>query len=238
MGNGRAQGTRAERLAAHLREREEHSSEEGLAIVNQYLAEADQRLWWPALKYYAAALASEVGFRDLFAALGMTAHNTRPLHSRCTVTRTPPTQVDEDARSLRGLAVAAPYVSSEEKRWGICARAKGGLTDTGRPGAFCRDQAYWMGAIVLLRKRATLDLVYMHMGKVNIAEADRADHGTPFAAAIAAAATAAAPAVAPAEGGMQPALMDQRRFIFPGFLADLEGYRHKLDAVAKANLLA
>lgn len=63
-------GTRAERIAAHLREQEEHTSEEGLAITNQYMAEVDHRMWRPALMYYACAKASELGFADLFAHLG------------------------------------------------------------------------------------------------------------------------------------------------------------------------
>lgn len=62
MARGGLHGTRGERVAAHIREKEEHTSEEGVAIVNQYLAECDQRLWRPALMYVAAAKAWELGF--------------------------------------------------------------------------------------------------------------------------------------------------------------------------------
>ena len=59
---GGLHGTRGERVAAHISEKEEHTSEEGVAIVNQYIAECDQRLWRPALMYVAAAKAWELGF--------------------------------------------------------------------------------------------------------------------------------------------------------------------------------
>ena len=36
-----ASGTKGERVAAHIREKEEHTSEEGIAVVNQALAEPD-----------------------------------------------------------------------------------------------------------------------------------------------------------------------------------------------------
>eukprot|EP01051_Picozoa_sp_SAG22_P001913 SAG22_NODE_80_length_21788_cov_9.742542_2_plen_1130_part_00 len=201
-------GTRAERFASHLREQEEHTSEEGLAITNQYMAEADCRMWRPALMYYACARASELGFADLFQHL-------------------------------------AKYVTDPEKRWAVCARVKGGLTDTSKPGAFCRDQAYWGGAVTLLANRNNIDLLYMHMGRVNLAEAIGGSHGRRFAAAVDDAKQqklacqvprldeVGAAAAAGSRGGGDR----KDHFVFPCFVGDMEAYQRKLAMVAKANMI-
>lgn len=62
--------TQLSRQAQFLQERADACSEEGLAIVNQFMYEKDTRLWRPALMYYAAARASELGFKELFDDLG------------------------------------------------------------------------------------------------------------------------------------------------------------------------
>ena len=56
--------------AQFLQERADACSEEGLAIVNQFMYEKDTRLWRPALMYYAAARGAELSFKDLFHDLG------------------------------------------------------------------------------------------------------------------------------------------------------------------------
>eukprot|EP00854_Cymbomonas_tetramitiformis_P009934 gene9934-11763_t len=112
-------------------ERYEAVSEEGLAIVNQYLHEKDKRLWRPALMYYAAAKGAEMSFVELFEDLGQ-------------------------------------YVADGARRWAICARVKGGITDTSQHGSFCRDQVYFAGAIEVLRRRGEINFEYMHSGRVLI----------------------------------------------------------------------
>lgn len=176
----RAGGTRNERVAAHVREKEEHTSEEGVAVVNQALAEPDMRLVRPALMYVAAAKSWELGFVGLWEYLGR-------------------------------------WVDSPEKRWTICSRVKGGLRDTSKVGGFCRDQAYWAGAVHYLRKRNVVDLRLLHMGRINIDEA-----GVP-------------PNSAPES--WPSAALDFDEFAIPSFLADLDDYKAKLDQVAAANYL-
>ena len=125
-------------------------------------------------------------------------------------------------------------------RWAVCARVKGGLTDTSKPGAFCRDQAYWGGAVLLLANRSNIDLLYMHMGRVNLDEAIGATHGGRFAAAVMDA-VKLKPEEQPAGGGAEGTApswaVAKDHFVFPAFVGDLEEYRRKLDAVAVANLI-
>ena len=173
---GGAEGTKGERVSAHLREKEEHTSEEGTAIVNQYMAEADYRMWRPALMYVAAAKAWELGFVGLWEYLGR-------------------------------------WVHSDERKWNICSRVKGGLRDTSRLGGFCRDQAYWAGAVRVLRGRHKIDFGLLHSGRINIDEAMTGD--------------GEGPEVEPLEGA-----------VLPPFLGDLDQYRRQLDQIAAANFLS
>ena len=46
------------------------------------------------------------------------------------------------------------WIDSTDRRWSICARVKGGLRDTAKPGGFCRDQAYWAGAVQVVASYA------------------------------------------------------------------------------------
>ena len=177
---GKGSGTRGERVAAHVREKEEHTSEEGVAVVNQALAEPDARLVRPALMYGAAAKSWELGFVGLWDYLGR-------------------------------------WVDSPEKRWTICSRVKGGLRDTSKIGGFCRDQAYWAGAVHYLRKRNTVDLRLLHMGRFNIDEA-------------------IVPAGSCPEDWPSAALSSDD-YAMPPFVTDLDDYRTKLDHVAAANFL-
>ena len=175
-----AGGTRNERVAAHVREKEEHTSEEGVAVVNQALAEPDMRLVRPALMYVAAAKSWELGFVGLWDYLGR-------------------------------------WVDSPARRWTICARVKGGLRDTSKVGGFCRDQAYWAGAVHYLRKRNVVDLRLLHMGRINIDEAVVPPNTSPES--------------------WPSAALDLNEFVIPPFLADLDEYKSKLDQVAAANFL-
>ena len=173
-------GTRGERVAAHVREKEEHTSEEGIAVVNQALAEPGYELVRPALLYVAAAKSWELGFSGLWEYLGR-------------------------------------WIDSAERRWNICSRVKGGLRDTSKLGGFCRDQAYWAGAVHYLRKRATLDLRLLHMGRINIDDATVAEGSAPES--------------------WPSASLDVDDYVLPPFLADLDDYKSKLDAIAAANFL-
>lgn len=159
-----------EREAAQLREAQEHVSEEGLAVVNQYIAEKQKGMWRPALMYWAAAKGSTMGFAQLYAAL-------------------------------------KEYVADDTRRWGICARVKGGLVDTSASKSFCRDQLYLVGAIMLLKQRRTVDLRALHCGRICIDE----------------------PATFPS--------VEERPYTLPPFLEDMEAYRASLDVIAKANFV-
>ena len=109
------------------------------------------------------------------------------------------------------------WVDSPEKRWGICARVKGGLRDTSKMGGFCRDQAYWAGAVHFLRKRNTVDLRLLHVGRINIDEAT-----VPPGSAL---------------EDWPSAALDFDEYTLPPFLKDLDDYRGKLDQIAAANFL-
>lgn len=171
---GSSHGTKGERVAAHVREKEEHTSEEGTAIVNQYLVEPDQRLWRPALMYVAAAKAWETSFVELWKYLGR-------------------------------------WVENPDKRWNICVRVKGGLRDTSKAGGFCRDQAYWAGALQLLQARDRVDFKMLHSGRIGIDEATQ-EYADP-----------------------SPALPHA---VLPPFLRDLYEYKQKLNSIAAANFIS
>ena len=109
------------------------------------------------------------------------------------------------------------WIDSAERRWNICSRVKGGLRDTSKLGGFCRDQAYWAGAVHYLRKRATLDLRLLHMGRINIDDATVAEGSAPES--------------------WPSASLDVDDYVLPPFLADLDDYKSKLDAIAAANFL-
>jgi hypothetical protein len=104
----------------------------------------------------------------------------------------------------------ARWVESPERRWNICARVKGGLRDTSKLGGFCRDQAYWAGAVRVLRSRAQLDFPLLLSGRINIDEA------------------------LPSCSDPPPSL---ECAILPSFLADVDTYRRKLDDLAVANFI-
>jgi len=90
-------------------------------------------------------------------------------------------------------------------------RAKRGLTDTSRPGGFCKDQMYLTGALTVLRRRKEIDFRALYMGKVSLDDAERLKR----------------------EG---IAVLDGLKL--PVFLQDEEAYRRKLDVVVECNGLS
>jgi len=62
----------------------------------------------------------------------------------------------------------AQYLDDPENVWRQCVRFKRGLRDTSRPGAYCRDQCYFEGAMRLLQQRKTVNFQQFHRGKITI----------------------------------------------------------------------
>ena len=52
--------------------------------------------------------------------------------------------------------------------WVKTLRVKRGLTDTSKPGAFCKDQATLDGAMRILMKRKEIDFRALFAGKVSL----------------------------------------------------------------------
>lgn len=67
-----------------------------------------------------------------------------------------------------------PYVPDREIRWTFCLRAKRGIKDTSQPGAFTKDQTYFVGAVqvFLWLKKHGFDPRTLYVGKIAIEDAD------------------------------------------------------------------
>jgi hypothetical protein len=60
------------------------------------------------------------------------------------------------------------YVSDFDDCWVTTLRVKRGLTDTSRPGAFCKDQATFDGCMRILENRNSIDFPSLYAGKVSL----------------------------------------------------------------------
>jgi len=60
------------------------------------------------------------------------------------------------------------YIDDPESAWRQCVRFKRGLVDTSQPGAYCRDQCYFEGAMRILRRRRCIDFQKFHCGKITL----------------------------------------------------------------------
>ncbi|CAD7924415.1 unnamed protein product [Amoebophrya sp. A25] len=67
-----------------------------------------------------------------------------------------------------------PYVPDERKRFRLCCRVKRGLHNTGHPGSFYIDQAYFLGAVQILRRLHEIqDLSVLYAGQIALQELDK-----------------------------------------------------------------
>lgn len=65
------------------------------------------------------------------------------------------------------------YVDNPKLNWQMCCRVKRGLFDTSQPGAFNMDQAYFKGAVEILRHFSEIDLVQLYSGQVALQDLDK-----------------------------------------------------------------
>ena len=99
------------------------------------------------------------------------------------------------------------YVQNPEARWKMCLRVKRGQSDTGKPGACCKDQAYLSGAVKLLTARREFSMRLMYSGKVAVEQLKQASRA--------------------------PALTEH--ITVPSFVTDTKGYQAVLDDVIRCN---
>jgi len=66
-----------------------------------------------------------------------------------------------------------PYAPDARKRFRMCCRVKRGLINTAEPGAFNIDQAYFRGAVEILRKIDTLQVARLYSGQVAHEDLDK-----------------------------------------------------------------
>eukprot|EP00392_Amoebophrya_sp_AT5.2_P003768 g3773.t1 len=68
----------------------------------------------------------------------------------------------------------AAYVPDERKRFRLCCRVKRGLHNTGQKGSFYIDQAYFLGAVQILRRLHEIpDLSVLYAGQIALQEIDK-----------------------------------------------------------------
>jgi hypothetical protein len=60
------------------------------------------------------------------------------------------------------------YICDFDDCWVTCLRIKRGLTDTSRPGAFCKDQATFDGCMRILDQRDEINFPALYAGKVSL----------------------------------------------------------------------
>ena len=65
------------------------------------------------------------------------------------------------------------HVSSPKSCWQMCCRIKRGMTDTSKPGAFYMDQAYFKGAVEILRHLDEVDFGRLYGGQVALQDLDK-----------------------------------------------------------------
>lgn len=65
------------------------------------------------------------------------------------------------------------HVSDPKRTWQMCCRIKRGMTDTSEPGAFYMDQAYFKGAVEILRHLDEVDFGRLYGGQVALQDLDK-----------------------------------------------------------------
>ena len=100
------------------------------------------------------------------------------------------------------------FVSCPVRRWNQCVRTRKGVKDQGRFGAFRRDQAYFVGAVDLLRSRRTIDFRELHCAKISLRD----------------------------YRGLRGQIR-MNGCIIPPFLHDMQKYGEHLDSVAEQNFV-
>ena len=71
----------------------------------------------------------------------------------------------------------AKYVKDETDCWRETVRAKRGLMDTSKPGAFYKDQNYLIGALNILRNRKRIDFESCFYSKLSAEEGKNIKQG-------------------------------------------------------------
>ena len=99
------------------------------------------------------------------------------------------------------------YIDDPDRRWRQCLRVKRGMGDTGVPGTFSKDQAYFEGALNLLKQRRTLDFRLLYVGKLSLEDLDTV--------------------------GLNYGIFSDLRL--PQFLNDVDDYFARLDRIATIN---
>lgn len=66
-----------------------------------------------------------------------------------------------------------PFMPDPKRRFRMCCRVKRGMVNTAEPGAFNVDQAYFRGAVELLRKIETIDFGRLYCGQVAHEDMDK-----------------------------------------------------------------
>ena len=100
------------------------------------------------------------------------------------------------------------FVSCPVRRWNQCVRTRKGVKDQGRFGAFRRDQAYFVGAVDLLRSRRTINFRELHCAKISLRD----------------------------YRGLRGQIR-MNGCIIPPFLHDMQKYGEHLDSVAEQNFV-
>eukprot|EP00943_MAST-04B_sp_MAST-4B-sp1_P008527 g8527.t1 len=66
-----------------------------------------------------------------------------------------------------------PFVKDNDTRWKFCVNAKRGIEDSSQPGGDGKAQAYFEGAVEILKNIATIDIPLLFCGKIALNEHDR-----------------------------------------------------------------
>lgn len=100
-----------------------------------------------------------------------------------------------------------------ERLWTTCLRVKRGVSDTGEPIGYYKDQSNFAGAIVLLKQRHSVDFELLHCVRVSIEDF-------------------------PSVSGVARNALAAGSVLRPAFVRDDAAYRAALDEMAVANGLA
>lgn len=65
------------------------------------------------------------------------------------------------------------HIPDPARRWQLCCRIKRGLKDTSQAGSFCMDQAYFKGAVEILRRLEEVDFPRLYSGQLALQDLDK-----------------------------------------------------------------
>eukprot|EP00930_Biecheleria_cincta_P058120 TRINITY_DN43972_c0_g1_i1.p1 TRINITY_DN43972_c0_g1~~TRINITY_DN43972_c0_g1_i1.p1 ORF type:complete len:985 (-),score=223.44 TRINITY_DN43972_c0_g1_i1:64-3018(-) len=65
------------------------------------------------------------------------------------------------------------HISDAKRCWQICCRIKRGMLDTSQPGAFYMDQAYFKGAVEILKHLDEVDFGRLYSGQIALQDLDK-----------------------------------------------------------------